>query len=146
MENFTAILHNMVKRLDELDSTLAEENRQLSQAQINPVSLQVISDNKSRLLAAINFYDEQRRQEETQLRIAPPFVRHREPAALWERITRIVKKCNEQNQQSFQLLEMHMKRVSDVKKLVSQVASSPMYGASGGSGQQDSGTMYRISV
>ncbi len=146
MENFTVILHNMVKRLDELDSTLAEENRQLSQAQINPVSLQMISDNKSRLLAAINFYDEQRRQEEKQLRITPPFAHQREPAVLWEHITGVVKKCNEMNQQSYQLLEMHLKRVNDVKKLVSQVASSPLYGARGDRGQQDSGTVYRISV
>lgn len=50
--------------LDELEGTLLEEVSQLSRARINPVSLQVISDNKSRLLAAINFYDEERKHAE----------------------------------------------------------------------------------
>lgn len=146
MENLTVILQNMSERLEELESTLAEENRQLSQAQINPVSLQVVSDNKSRLLSAVNFFDEQRRQEEVQRRFTQPYAGHRQLSSAWEGITRVVKKCNELNQQSYQLLEMHLKKANDVKKLVSQATPSSLYGESGDRRPQEAGNAYRISV
>lgn len=147
MENLQVVLNKLYTLLDELETTLKEEIRQLSHAQINPISLQIISDNKSRLLSSINFYDEQRKREEKQLNIASPYPQQPELAAHWENITRVVKKSNELNQKSYQLLEMHMKKVNDFKKIVQQTAvSGSLYGQSGNPDSDGSSNAYRISV
>lgn len=147
MENLSVILKKLTGLLEELESTLVEENGQLSRAQINPISLQIISDNKSRLLAAINFYDEQRKQEENQQSIASPYTHKPQLAALWRGITVVVKKSSELNQKNYQLLEMHMKKVNDVKQIVSRATSTTqLYGQSGNHSNDGSGNVYRISV
>ncbi|WLI76350.1 flagellar export chaperone FlgN [Kosakonia sp. H02] len=147
MENLPVILNKLYSLLEELEGTLAEEISQLSRAQINPISLQIISDNKSRLLAAINFYDEQRKQEEKQHRIASPYSQKPKLAALWNNITRVVRKSGELNQKSYQLLEMHMKKVNEVKQVVNRATSSAqLYGQSGNPSNDGSGNVYRISV
>lgn len=147
MENLSVILKKLTGLLEELESTLVEENGQLSRAQINPISLQIISDNKSRLLAAINFYDEQRKQEENQQNIASPYTHKPQLAALWRGITLVVKKSSELNQKNYQLLEMHMKKVNDVKQIVSRATSTTqLYGQSGNHSNDGSGNAYRISV
>lgn len=147
MENLPVILNKLYTLLGELEATLVEEIGQLSRAQINPVSLQVISDNKSRLLSAINFYDEQRKQEEKQHHLASPYPRHAELATLWDRITVVVRKSAELNQKSYQLLNMHMKKMNDFKKIISQTtATAQLYGESGNRNNDGSGNVYRISV
>lgn len=147
MENLSVILKKLTGLLEELESTLVEENGQLSRAQINPISLQIISDNKSRLLAAINFYDEQRKQEENQQNIASPYTHKPQLAALWRGITLVVKKSSELNQKNYQLLEMHMKKVNDVKQIVSRATSmTQLYGQNGNHSNDGSGNVYRISV
>ncbi|MCL6744343.1 flagella synthesis protein FlgN [Kosakonia sp. YIM B13605] len=147
MENLPVILNKLYKLLGELEATLVEEIGQLSRAQINPVSLQVISDNKSRLLSAINFYDEQRKQEEKQHKLTFPYPRHSELATLWDRITVVVRKSAELNQKSYQLLNMHMKKMNDFKKIVSQTTTTAqLYGESGNRSNDASGNVYRISV
>ena len=147
MENLSVILKKLTGLLEELESTLVEENGQLSRAQINPISLQIISDNKSRLLAAINFYDEQRKQEENQQSVASPYSHKPQLAALWRGITLVVKKSSELNQKNYQLLEMHMKKVNDVKQIVSRATSTTqLYGQSGNHSNDGSGNVCRISV
>ncbi|MGP3590913.1 flagella synthesis protein FlgN [Vagococcus sp. WN89Y] len=147
MENLQVVLNKLYTLLDELETTLTEEIRQLSHAQINPISLQIISDNKSRLLSSINFYDEQRKREEKQSNLASPYTQQPELAAQWESITRVVKKSNELNQKSYQLLEMHMKKVNDFKKIVKQTAvAGSLYGQSGNHNSDGSVNAYRISV
>ncbi|AHJ76954.2 flagella synthesis protein FlgN [Kosakonia sacchari] len=147
MENLPVILNKLYTLLGELEATLVEEIGQLSRAQINPVSLQVISDNKSRLLSAINFYDEQRKQEEKQHQLTFPYPHHSELATLWDRITVVVRKSAELNQKSYQLLNMHMKKMNDFKKIVSQTtATAQLYGESGNRSNDASGNVYRISV
>ncbi|HCW46140.1 MAG TPA: flagellar biosynthesis protein FlgN, partial [Erwiniaceae bacterium] len=60
MDTLQATLNKLQETLNELDVVLVEEVKQLSGAQINPVSLQRISDRKSRLLSTVAYYDEQR--------------------------------------------------------------------------------------
>lgn len=53
MESLQAALTRLQETLSELDGVLAEEIKQLSGATIHPVSLQHLSDMKSRLLATV---------------------------------------------------------------------------------------------
>ena len=61
-ENFSSILNKLHSALIELEALLIEEVSQLRKVQINPVSLQIISDNKKQLLSTISHYDEMRKQ------------------------------------------------------------------------------------
>ncbi|MDR0805361.1 MAG: flagellar export chaperone FlgN [Enterobacteriaceae bacterium] len=147
MKDLQTTLMRLQSLLEELESTLLEEIKQLSQAQVNPVSLQVVSDSKSRSLSAINFYDEQRKQAEKQRQLAAPYSQHPKLAARWNKILHVVKHTSELNQQSFQLLEIHMKKMNELKKLVQQAGAAPsLYGENGDRDQKNSGNSYHISV
>ena len=57
MDKLYPILTQMKTSLDELEAIMIEEVNQLNRTQINPVSLQVLADNKSQLLSTIQYYD-----------------------------------------------------------------------------------------
>lgn len=141
------ILIKLQTLLDELEGTLLEEVSQLSRARINPVSLQVISDNKSRLLAAINFYDEERKHAEKNAQLNLPYKNNSRLATRWEGITQVLRRSSDLNQKSNQLLEIHMERVTTLRKLIVQTGSIPsLYGEDGDHSYHRAGNSYRISV
>lgn len=147
MENLRTILGKLHNLLGELEEILVEEIRQLSRAQVNPVSLQIVSDNKSRLLSAINFYDEQRRQEEKNLLTEAPYPDQPLLSGLWESVYQAVRQSSELNQKSFHLLELHMQKLNAFKKIVAQSGAAPaLYGEQGNADHNNAGSTCRISV
>lgn len=64
MDKLYPILAQMKTSLDELEAIMIEEVNQLNRTQINPVSLQVLADNKNQLLTTLQYYDDMRRQQE----------------------------------------------------------------------------------
>lgn len=131
----------------ELEAILTEEMNQLGRPQINPVSLQIISDTKSRLLSTIGYYDEMRSQEEHRLNLAAPYENHEAFATLWKNITHHVKTSNQLNKQIATLLEMHMQKANDLKNMVNEVDNrASTYGVDGISRQAASGKIYNISI
>lgn len=147
MENLRVILTKIQALLNELEAVLIEEIKQLSRLQINPVSLQVVSDNKSRLLSAINFYDQQRKHEEKNSRTSAPYQLQNKLAARWEKITLAVKRSSELNKRSFQLFEMHMRKVAELQKVLKLSGSATtLYGENGLSKSNKSGVTYNITI
>ena len=147
MENLRVILLKMHDSIVELEAILTEEMNQLGRPQINPVSLQIISDTKSRLLSTIGYYDEMRAQEEHRLNLAAPYKGHDAFAPLWKKITQRVKTSNGLNKQIATLLEMHMQKTNNLKSLVNQVDNkASTYSADGISRQVASGKIYNISI
>ncbi|XTZ39312.1 flagella synthesis protein FlgN [Salmonella enterica] len=147
MENLPLTLNKLLRLVKELEGTLTEEIRQLSHAQVNPIALQIISDNKSRLLSAINFYDVQRKDLEKKHQMASPYAQHPALATLWGDLTQIVRRASELNQRSFHLLEMHMKKMNDIKQLINQSSpSASLYGESGNQNNDGARNICRISV
>ncbi len=147
MENLRVILLKMHDSMVELEAILTEEMSQLARPQINPVSLQIISDTKSRLLSTIGYYDEMRTQEEHRLNLAAPYEGQDAFATLWKNITQHVKVSNGLNKQIATLLEMHMQKANDLKNIVNQVDNRvSTYSADGISRQVASGKIYNISI
>jgi flagella synthesis protein FlgN len=147
MENLRIILLKMHDSMVELEAILIEEMNQLGRPQINPVSLQIISDTKSRLLSTIGYYDEMRSQEEHRLLQMAPYEGHPFFATLWNNIIQRVKASNSLNKQIATLLEMHMQKTNDLKKMVNQVDNkASTYSADGISRQVTSGKIYNISI
>lgn len=131
----------------ELEAILAEEINQLKRPQINPVSLQIVSDTKSKLLSTIGYYDELRRQEETRLDIKAPYQNSKAFAQLWKKITNRVTNANQFNQNVSSMLDMHMQKVNTIKSLVNKADNgAALYNQDGQSKAGRSGKVYNFSI
>lgn len=147
MDKLRQTLLKLQELLTQMDDLLIEEIKQLSLLRVNPVALQSISDNKSRLLSAINFYDNQRKQLEKQGQFIAPYTNSIKLANLWNSIVSKTKNANELTHNSAVLLEIHMQKMQEFKKLIKDVEmKSAMYASSGKTENETSGQMYNISI
>lgn len=146
-KNLITLLRKLHDAIDELEAALTEEISQLNRSQINPVPLQILSDSKSQLLATIQHYDELRKQEEIASEISAPYPDHAKIALLWQAIMIKVEHANTLNNKVHTLLESHMHKNNQLRKLVSQAGGdNSLYGAAGRSQPQDSGRVCNITI
>ena len=147
MENLQVTLNKMQDTLNDLEAILAEEIKQLSYAQVNAIALQQLSDNKSRLLSTLAWHDEQRNQQEKQLRLFAPYTHQATLAACWANLLRATQKANEMNIQTSHLLQMHMQKVRALGQLMDKVAAAPtLYTAGGQSTNNGKARAYKITI
>lgn len=147
MENLRVTLTELELLLDQMETLLTEEIKQLSLIRVNPVALQSISDNKSRLLSSIDFYDKQRQQIEANGDMVAPYKNSPELSSLWESVVAKTKNANELNHRSFVLLEVHMQKMDQLKKLFKDVGgNNTIYASSGKAEDNSPGQMYNISI
>lgn len=140
-------LNKMLSAMVELEVLLKEEVAQLSGAQINPISLQIISDSKSKLLATIGHYDELRKEQENDLRLMSPYPEDAQLGMLWEKIIAQIKQSNYLNQNVYGLLDIHMQKMNNIKNLVNKTGTdTSLYGSSGHSNSSASGRVYDINI
>ncbi|MGL5698909.1 MAG: flagella synthesis protein FlgN [Kluyvera sp.] len=140
-------LDKIFNSMVELEVLLKEEVKQLSGPQINPISLQIISDTKSKLLATIEHYDNLRKEQEAELGIAAPYAVHTEFKLLWGQIVTQIKQSNYLNQSVYSLLDIHMQKMSNIKELVNKTGvNTSLYGSSGHSDNHTAGKVYNISI
>ncbi len=148
MEKLFPILTQMKTSLDELEAIMIEEVNQLNRTQINPVSLQILTDNKSQLLSTIQYYDEMRRQQEQQSALEAPYHQHSKLFACWQLVSERVRITKSLNLQVEHLLQGHMKKNQQMQKVVEKVGhnTSTLYGPAGESNNLPSGRKYNISI
>lgn len=147
MENLRSILLKLEGSLEEFEAILVEEINQLRRTQINPVSLQIVSDSKSQLLSTISHYDELRKQQEITLQQTAPYPENTRFASYWSNIIQKVKVANELNQKIHLLLDMHIQKSANLKNAVDKVGSNAsMYSPEGQANLPSSGKVYNISV
>ncbi|CAD5358491.1 Flagellar biosynthesis protein flgN [Enterobacter cancerogenus] len=147
MENLNVILEKKSELIAELEAILAEEIRQLSRPQINPVSLQIVSDAKSKLLSSISYYDEIRCHEEKRLDIAAPYHDDGTLSARWHNIRERASQANMLNQQIHALLNMHMQKTSDLQLVVGLAGKElTTYDADGAFKNNIAGKVYNVTI
>lgn len=147
MENLRSILLKLEGSLEELEAILIEEANQLRRTQINPVSLQIVSDSKSQLLSTISHYDELRKQQEIILQQAAPYHQNTRLSSYWNHIIQKVKVANELNEKIYILLDMHMQKTNNLSKVVVKAGSdSSLYSPEGQSNVASAGKVYNFSV
>lgn len=147
MDKLYPILSQMKTSLGELEGVMIEEINQLSRPQINPVSLQILTDNKSQLLSSIHYYDELRRKEEAEMRISAPYRQQVKLFSCWQQLSQKVESTKELNLKVEELLNMHMKTNVQIKQIVTSVAgNNSLYGSTGESHAAPVGRGYHISV
>ncbi len=126
---------------------MIEEVNQLNRAQINPVSLQVLADNKSQLLSTIQYYDDMRRQQEQQCSTEAPYSGLGKLFSSWQQVSEKVRNSRALNQQVESLLQSHMKKNQHIQKAIDHVGNvNSLYGPAGESSVMPSGRKYNISI
>lgn len=147
MDKLYPILAQMKTSLDELEAIMIEEVNQLNRAQINPVSLQVLTDNKSQLLSTIQYYDEMRRQQEQSSAIEAPYQAQTKLFTCWQLVTEKVRNTKALNQKVETLLQSHMQKNQHMQKVVDHVGNTnTLYGYTGESSLIPTGRKYNISI
>lgn len=144
MNNLLETLTTLALSLTELQTILAEENRQLSALKIQPLELQRLSDAKSKQLSTVAYYDARRQLQEQQNRVIAPYAGNAELAAAWREIVLKVKKASEWNQQSGLLLERHQQAAKALRGVFEKSgAKATLYGAKGQPGSPSAVRAYR---
>lgn len=148
MDKLYPILAQMKTSLDELEAIMIEEVNQLNRAQINPVSLQVLTDNKSQLLSTLQYYDELRRQQEPLSAMVAPYHQQAKLATCWQLVTEKVRNTKALNLEVESLLQSHMQKNQRMQKIVEQVGhnTNTLYGPAGESSQAPTGRKFNISI
>lgn len=147
MNKLYPILTQIKTSLEELEAIMHEEVSQLGRACINPVSLQVLTDSKSKLLSAIQYYDELRRQQEQLSAVAAPYSGQVKLFHCWHQINEKVKSTRELNNKVESLLHDHMQKNAHRKKVVEHVDNTAtLYGSAGESALGFTGHKYNISI
>jgi len=102
---------------------------------------------KSRLLATVAWHDEQRKQQEDRLQLFAPYQPQPALAAQWSVMLPMIKRASEMNQQTRQLLEMHLQRARHLTRAIDKTAAAPgLYTAGGQSDSNGSTRAYDITI
>lgn len=142
-DTLSSVLQQMQAALAELALVLKEEVAQLNRSQINPVSLQLLTDSKSQLLATLQHYDDCRRACEQADGVAAPYTSDSALAAQWRKVLEQVHGNNQHNQRVHQLLEMHRNKTQQLNQLVQQAgADQRLYGAAGSAPPEGRGRVF----
>lgn len=133
--------------LEQLKPVLSEELNQLHRLQLNPVTLQMLSDNKSKLLSTINYYEEQRKLQEKALGIAAPYHNDQMLKSLWQSVITSARITRDLNSEIYPILELQMQKAVTLKSMVSQVSNSAaLYNANGKAQQSITGKACNINI
>jgi len=147
MEKLYPILAQMKVCLDELEAIMIEEVSQLDRTKINPVLLQVLSDNKSQLLSTIQHYDNMRKQREQTLNIAAPYSVESKLSARWQQVSEAVARTRVLNEQVATMLQQHVKKNQTMQKVVEQAGGGhTLYGPAGEASRPATGHRYDFSI
>ena len=147
MDTLYPILAQMKTSLEELEAIMTEEVNQLSRGQINPVSLQVLTDNKSQLLSTIHYYDELRRQQEKLFNVESPYKGKLKLFVCWQDISAKVRSTKALNLKVEQLLKGHLQNNQHMQKAVSEAGHiATLYGAGGAKDTLTTRHKYDISI
>lgn len=147
MDKLYPILAQMKTSLDELEAIMIEEVNQLNRTQINPVSLQVLADNKNQLLSTLQYYDDMRRQQEQISGTEAPYPGLGKLFASWQQVNEKVRSAKELNQKVELLLQSHMKKNQHIQKAIDNVGhANALYGPAGESSVMPAGCKYNVSI
>ncbi|UYU33287.1 flagella biosynthesis chaperone FlgN [Siccibacter colletis] len=126
MSRLSEVLDQMTTILNSLKEVMDAEQLHLSAGQINSSTLQRITEEKSSLLATLDYLEQQRRAEQTATRNADEDVAQR-----WQMITRKTQHLRELNQHNGWLLEGQIALNQRALEVLKPHQEPGLYGADG---------------
>lgn len=141
MSRLPDILDQMTAILSSLKEVMDAEQQQLSAGSVNGSLLQRITEDKSSLLAALDYLEKQRRIEQEAQRCA----NDDDVAARWLNITQKTQQLRELNQHNGWLLEGQIARNEQALEVLKPFQDTGLYGKDGQTaGQTRSGKKFSV--
>ncbi|KNC88565.1 flagella biosynthesis chaperone FlgN [Trabulsiella odontotermitis] len=126
MSRLSDILDQMTAILNSLKAVMDEEQQQLSFGSVNGSALQRITEEKSSLLAALDYLEQQRRMEQEAQRCANDDITDR-----WQLITKKTQHLRDLNQHNGWLLEGQIARNQQALEVLKPHQEPGLYGRDG---------------
>ena len=126
MTRLSEILDQMTTVLNDLKTVMDAEQQQLSAGHINGSQLQRITEEKSSLLATLDYLEQQRRLEHDATRSANDEIAER-----WQTITKKTQQLRDLNQHNGWLLEGQIERNQQAIQVLKPHQEPALYGANG---------------
>ncbi|MGL4430582.1 MAG: flagella biosynthesis chaperone FlgN [Silvania sp.] len=134
MSRLTEIMDQMTVVLNDLKTVMDAEQQQLSAGNVHGSALQRITEDKSSLLATLDYLEQQRRAEQEARRSANDDVADR-----WQTITEKTQHLRDLNQHNGWLLEGQMTRNEQALEVLKPHQETGLYGADGQTSSSRSG-------
>ena len=141
MSRLSEILDQMTVVLNDLKTVMDAEQHHLSSGQINGSALQRITEDKSSLLAPLDYLEQQRRVEQEAQRCA----NDDDVASRWLNITQKTQQLRDLNQHNGWLLEGQITRNQQALEVLKPYQETGLYGKDGQTaGQPRSGKKFTV--
>ncbi|HCN97615.1 FlgN protein [compost metagenome] len=134
MSRLTEIMDQMTVVLNDLKTVMDAEQQQLSAGNVNGSALQRITEDKSSLLATLDYLEQQRRTEQSARQSANDDVADR-----WQTITEKTQRLRDLNQHNGWLLEGQITRNQQALDVLKPHQEPALYGADGQTSSSRSG-------
>lgn len=131
MNNLLNSLEKMLEVLTSLHHTLDAEQEQLAAGQINSSLLQRITEDKSALLATLNFIEQMRREAEEPLGLSAPYSGQSELAPRWSAVQQYILQLRDKNLHNGLLLNQQMTWTEQALNVLRPLESQQFYGPDG---------------
>lgn len=131
MDKLLNTLDKMLEVLSSLADVMNAEQEQLSAGQVNSSLLQRITEDKSSLLATLDFLEKMRRDAEKTTGMHVPYSRHPELARRWSSIQEHTVKLRDTNLHNGMLLNHQISHNEHALKVLKPYQSQKFYGPDG---------------
>ncbi|QDY41619.1 flagellar export chaperone FlgN [Candidatus Pantoea soli] len=131
MNDLLTTLDKMQDVLASLTIVMDEEQQQLSAAQVNGSLLQRITEDKTALLATLNYLDEMRRKAGQTLGVQAPYRGHSDIARRWASIQQHTQRLSMANKHNGLLLQHQISFTQDALAVLKPHQTQAFYGPDG---------------
>ena len=131
MKNFIKTMTTLVETLQALDQVINHEQTILCSGRVNGAALQHITEQKSSLLATVDYLDKQRRQHDERLKQTAPYSRQPEISAMWKDIVQLTTRLSQINRHNGMLLGKQIAYNTEALAILNASQTQKVYGPNG---------------
>ncbi|QHQ16057.1 flagellar biosynthesis protein FlgN [Pectobacterium parmentieri] len=131
MENLQSILEQLLNNLHDLDTVMSEEQTLLCAGHINNIALQQVTENKTSLLATMQYLENRRHETESILKLQAPYDGIVQLAAYWQQVQELTRRLNDQNKHNGLLLSRHIAYTNEAIDILKPRHGQGLYGPDG---------------
>jgi flagella synthesis protein FlgN len=130
MANLAQLLDKLLETLQALKTVQTEEHHLLCSNTLVGVALQRVTENKSQLLATVNYLEKQRIELEKTHHCQAPYDNDQDLATRWQQVQQLSQQLREQNNHNGMLLNHHIEHNTQALAVLNKQNKS-LYGPDG---------------
>jgi flagella synthesis protein FlgN len=131
MRNLVKTIILLTECLQNLDEVMQREQTLLCSGRVNGLALQEITEEKSSLLATVEYLDTERHQQSKSLNLAAPYANNTALSGAWNKISLLCNKLSQLNIHSGMLLQKQMAYNQQALNILRSSQTQKFYGPHG---------------